>query len=64
MMALIRKPQPMLCNGKNYLAKIATIVREMLRRINYFQSKVVYVECLNVVLAALLVNFDPEGWGF
>ncbi len=54
----------MLCNGKNYLAKIETIVREMLRKINSFQSKVVYVECLNVVLAALLVNFDPEGWGF
>ena len=50
--------------GKNYLGKIETIVREMLGKINYFESKVVYVECLNVVLAAGLVNFDPEGWGF
>ena len=54
----------MLCNGNNYLAKIETIVREMLGKIHSFESKAVYVKCLNVVLAALLANFDPEGWGF
>ena len=54
----------MLYNGKNYLAKIKTMVQEMLGKIYSLESKVVYVECLNVVLVTGLVNFDLEGWDF
>ena len=53
--------RPTSWKGKNYLGKIETIVREMLRKINYFQSNVAYEECPNSALASLLVNFDPEG---
>ena len=54
----------MLYNGKNYLAKIKTMVQEMLGKIYSLESKVVYVEYLNMVLVTGLVNFDLEGWGF
>ncbi len=60
----MKKPQSMLYNGKNYLVKIKTMVQEMLGKIYSLESKVVYVEYLNMVLVTGLVNFDPEGWGF